>query len=280
MNRRAFSIAVLACCLAFIGVPRTSAAEPNPSPASGPHIVFLVSKDPSNYKAHETIPVFAEMLRNRYGCSCTVIRGEGEPTAFRFPGLKAIRDADLLVVFFRRRAPSNEQLGMIREYLAAGKPLVGIRTANHAFAVKGTIAKGHGKWDTFCSEVLGCGNHGYGPGELGTDVRFAVGAADNPILANVKPTRWHSGGSLYLVKPIDKAATVLLTGSVGDKSEPVAWTRMYRKSRVFYTSLGYQDDFQLPQFTKLLVNGLFWAMDRPTPTEAASAGVQLELELN
>lgn len=279
MNRRAFSIAMLACCLAFSGVLRTSAAEPNPSRTDGPSIVFLVSEDPLNYKATQTIPVFAEMLRNRYGCSCTVIRGEGEPSAFRFPGLEAIRDADLLVVFFRRRAPSDEQMGMIREYLAAGKPLVGIRTANHAFAVK-KVAKGHGKWDTFCSEVLGCGNHGYGPDALGTDVRVAAGAADNPILANVKPTRWHGNGSLYLVKPIDKTAKVLLTGSVGDKSEPVAWTRMYRKSRVFYTSLGYQDDFKLPQFTNLLVNGLFWAMDRPTPTKAASAGVQLELKLN
>jgi len=277
MNQRSFLSAVLACHVVLGGGIMAFAAEPNPSQTDGPSIVFLVSKDPSNYKAHETIPVFAEMLRNRYGCSCTVIRGEGEPSAFRFPGLKAIRNADLLVVFFRRRAPSNEQMGMIREYLAAGKPLVGIRTANHAFAVKGTIAKGHGKWDTFCSEVLGCGNHGYGPGELGADVRVAAGVADNPILANVKPTWWHSGGSLYLVKPIDKTATVLLTGSVGDKSEPVAWTRMYRKSRVFYTSLGYPDDFQLPQFTNLLVNGLFWAMDRPTPTEAASAGVRLEL---
>lgn len=271
---------MLACLVVLGGEFTTFGAEPSSSRTDGPSIVFLVSEDPNNYKATQTIPAFAEMLRNRYGCSCTVIQGEGEPGAFRFPGLEAIRDADLLVVFFRRRAPSNEQLGMIREYLAAGKPLVGIRTANHAFAVRGAVAKGHGKWDTFCSEVLGCGNHGYGPGELGTDVCVAAGAADNPILANVKPTRWHGGGSLYLVEPIDKAATVLLTGSVGDKSEPVAWTRMYRKSRVFYTSLGYPDDFKLPQFTKLLVNALFWAMDRPTPTEAASAGVQLELELN
>ncbi len=277
MNRRSFLSVVLAYLVVLGGGVMALAAEPNPPRTDGPSIVFLVSEDPLNYKATQTIPVFAEMLRNRYGCSCTVIRGEGEPNAFRFPGLEAIRDADLLVVFFRRRAPSDEQMGMIREYLAAGKPLVGIRTANHAFAVKGTIAKGHGKWDKFCSEVLGCGNHGYGPDALGTDVRFAAGAADNPILANVKPTRWHGNGSLYLVKPIDKAATVLLTGSVGDKSEPVAWTRMYRKSRVFYTSLGYPDDFQLPQFTNLLVNGLFWAMDRPAPTEAASAGVQLEL---
>ena len=158
---------------------------------------------------------------------------------------------------------------LIREVALKGKPLLGIRTANHALAVRRKIAKGHAKWDTFCRDVLGCGNHGYGPEALGSEVRVVRENADHPILAGVQPTQWHSNGSLYLVKPIDKAATVLLMGSVGDKSEPVAWTRRCGKSRVFYTSLGYPDDFKLPQFSGLLINGVFWAMDRPVPENTA-----------
>jgi type 1 glutamine amidotransferase len=36
-------------------------------------------------------------------------------------------------------------------------------------------------------------------------------------------------------------------------------------SRVFFTSLGHVDDFQTPRFETVLVNALFWAMDRPVP---------------
>jgi type 1 glutamine amidotransferase len=231
--------------------------------ADSPRIVFLISEDPANYEATKTIPVFARMLADRYGCRTTVIQGEGEPNAFHFPGLEAIKDADLLVIFFRRRALSTEQLGMIRAYLAAGKPLVGLRTANHAFSVRGKVAEGYEKWWEFPPDVLGCGNHGYGPAKAGTDVAALPEAADQPILAGVKPTKWHSNGNLYLVAPIDKKATVLLTGSVGDKTEPIAWTRHYNRSRVFYTSQGYPDDFTLPQFRTMLTNAIFWAMARP-----------------
>jgi type 1 glutamine amidotransferase len=40
----------------------------------------------------------------------------------------------------------------------------------------------------------------------------------------------------------------------------VAWTRQYNKSRVFYTSLGHQDDFQQPHFQSLLTNAVQWAL--------------------
>lgn len=232
-----------------------------------PHLVFLISEDPSNYEAHKTIPAFAQMLRHEHGFRCTVIQGEGQPGAFRFPGLEVLKKADLLVIFFRRRALSAEQLGLIRGHLKAGKPLVGIRTANHAFSVRGAVGEGHQKWWEFVPEVLGCKNRGYGP--LGVDVSAAPGAAKHPILAGVKLEKWHSKGSLYLVKPIDPKATVLLIGSAGDKTEPIAWTRNCKGSRIFYTSLGYPDDFKLAPFRRLLVNGIRWALGKPArPADA------------
>lgn len=230
-----------------------------------PHVVFLMSEEPNNYEAHKTIPVFAKMLHDRYGCRCTVLQGEGEPGSFRFPGLKAIETADLLVMFFRRRALPDEQLAMIHAHLAAGKPLVGIRTANHAFSVTGSVAEGHGKWWEFVPDVLGCGNHGYGSARLGADVNIVPEAAKHPILSGIAFEKWHSNGCLYFVAPIDKKATVLLRGSVEGKTEPIAWTRKYNASRVFYTSLGYPDDFKESQFRALLVNAVFWAMDKPVP---------------
>ena len=227
-----------------------------------PHLVFLVSKDPSNYEAYKTIPLFAQMLRHKYGFRCTVIQGEGEPNAFRFPGLEVLKEADLLVIFFRRRALSTEQLGLIHGHLKLGKPLVGIRTANHAFSVNEDVSKGYQKWWEFVPEVLGCKNRGYGSNEAGTDVAVVPEAAEHPILQGVQLRKWHSGGSLYLVNPlVDTNATVLLTGFTENKVEPIAWTRRYGTSRIFYTSLGHPDDFKFAQFRRLLINGICWALD-------------------
>ena len=231
---------------------------------SPPKIVFLLSEDPSNYEATRTIPVFAKELTDKYGCRCQIIQGEGKPGAFTFPGLETIKDADLLVVFFRRRALTSEQYALIRNYLKSGKPLLGIRTANHAFSVHEEPAKGHEKWWEFVPEILGCKNRGYGSSEKGGDVSHVAEAAGHPILKGVTPTNWHTKGCIYLVAPmLDKKATLLMTAATEGKVEPVAWTRDYGKSRVFYTSLGYPDDFDLPQFRTMLTNGIFWAMNRP-----------------
>ena len=228
-----------------------------------PHVVFLINEDPDNYEAPRTIPVFAESLRREHNMMVTVLLGEGERAAFRFPNLEVISGADLIVVFARRIALPHDQLDLIRSYLKQGKPLVGIRTANHAFSVTGQVGDGHEAWPEFVSEILGCENRGYGPQEAGVDVAILPEAKNNPVLTGVEPTRWHSEGSIYHVAPLlDRDATVLVTGRLKEKVEPIAWTRYTAdQSRVFYTSLGYPSDFDKPQFRNLLVNGIFWALD-------------------
>ncbi len=227
-----------------------------------PHIVFMVTEDPHNYEAHASIPPFAEMLRDEHGFEATVIEGEGEPEAFYFPGLDALTEADLLVVFFRRRALSEEQMGLIRDYLEAGNPLVGIRTANHAFSVRDDAAEGYEDWWDFVPDILGCENRGYGPVEPGTEVSVAPGAEEHPILDGVEPLTWRSEGNVYLVDPlIDEDAQPLLIGEAEEHTEPIAWTRETGYGgRVFYTSLGYPSDFEVPAFRTLLVNGIRWAL--------------------
>lgn len=230
-----------------------------------PHIVFLISEDPNNYEAHKTIPKFADLLRREYGFKASVLLGEGERTSFRFPGLDTLATADLLVVFSRRIALGHEQINEIKNYLKKGKPLIGIRTANHAFSLaKSEVPKdGYESWDEFVAEILGCQNRGYGPVELGTDVSIVPEAATHPILKGITPAQWHSVGNIYHVTPLlDQNATVLLTGKAGDKVEPIAWTRMAGKSRVFYTSLGYPADFEVKQVQNLLVNGIRWALNK------------------
>ena len=260
--------ATVAVLLLTISVFNAWALNPQlPGQNDKPHIVFLISEDPDNYEATRTIPVFADLIMREHGFKVTVLLGEGDRAAFRFPGLEVLSQADLLVVFCRRVALSHEQINMIKNYLKRGKPLVGIRTANHAFSVRGEIGNGFEAWPEFVPDILGCENRGYGPPESGTDVAMVPSAKDNPILKGFEPAQWHSPGSLYLVAPLlDKEAIVLVTGKVQEKVEPIAWTRYTAdKSRVFYTSLGFPSNFGASQFHNLLVNGIYWALNLKAP---------------
>ncbi len=222
-----------------------------------PHVVFAIHED--EYHADKTLPRFAQLLADRHGCRATILLGDGDRG---IPGLEALKTADALVLYVRRKALPKEQMAMLHAYLDAGKPLVGLRTASHAFSTKKPSPPGMEQWVTFDGDVLGGNYHGHGPNRAGTDVRLAPGAAGDPILRGVTPDAWHSTGSLYYAAPIDKQAKVLLNGSAQGKTEPIAWTRTYKGGRVFYTSLGHVDDFEQPQFQRLLVNAVRWAMNR------------------
>lgn len=238
--------------------------KPRGADSKPPHIVFLVSEDPLNYKATQTIPPFAKTLSETHGYKTTVLVGEGEKLeAHHFPGLDSLTNADLLVVFCRRLALKPEQMNLIKGYLKKGKPVIGLRTANHGFSVRDTVAEGYEDWWGFVPEILGCENRGYEPEELGTDVKVIAEQATHPILKGIDPaTPWRSNGQVYKVAPlIDSTATVLLTGSTENVTEPFAWTRKTADgSPVFYTALGYPDDFQNPQFLKLINNAIEWIL--------------------
>ena len=229
-----------------------------------PHIVFLISEDPLNYEAHKTIPLFAEMLNREFDFQVTVLLGEGKHGSFRFEGLDILSEADLLVVFCRRVALPHNQLEIIKQYLKNGKPLVGLRTANHAFSVRAEVADGFEGWWGFVPDILGCENKGYEPEKLGTEVKVVSESVDHPILKDIEVSKWYSKGQVYKVAPlIDNNAVVLLTGQAKNKSklQPIAWTRQTaHKSHIFYTSLGYPDDFEYAPFRNLLINGIHWAM--------------------
>ncbi len=229
-----------------------------------PHVAFLVSDD--HYLADKTLPIFAQMLRQRHGLHCTVMHGLGTSD---IPHTGELESVDCLVVFVRRLALPKQQLDRLRRYVAAGKPVVGLRTASHAFDTHGKHLEGQDEWPEFDAQVLGGNYHGHEANQPGTDIRVLPDKTDHPILAGVEPLQWHSAGSLYNVSPLRADATLLMTGSLGDVVEPITWTCQRDGGRVAYSALGYPDDFKQPQFRRLLVNMIFWAMDReaPKPTD-------------
>jgi nicotinamidase-related amidase/type 1 glutamine amidotransferase len=248
-------------CPTAISTDITAAAPSQFSSDKRPHIVFLLGE--REYRTTTTVPAFAEAYLAPAGFRCTYIHAASHNDATRkhdFPGFDAVRSADLLFVSIRRRGLKPEQLDLIRAHLDAGKPLVGIRTASHAFHTRGKHPKGHAEWETFDPEVLG-GNYAghHGPKHQPT-ITLAPAAKDHPILRGVKP--FPSGGSLYKVRPLAKSATPLLIGTIPDAPpEPVAWTHTHKKARIFATSLGHWDDFQNPHFLRLLTNAIHWATE-------------------
>ncbi|MHC4656309.1 MAG: ThuA domain-containing protein [Planctomycetota bacterium] len=229
-------------------------------------VVFISAE--SEYGAAESLPGFAHELETKYGLYCEVLQGSTEksgPERHEIVGMEALEKADLVVVFARRRAFPQEQMKYLHLYLGMGKPLIGLRTASHAFDARGKGPKDHAEWPMFDSKVLGGNYHGhYGRGPT-TTVTPADGAERHTILAGVR-TPFTSISSLYEASPLMKSTKTLLIGTIPDKEpEPIAWTNRYRKSRIFYTSLGHVDDFKNPQFRQLLINAVFWAMEKPVP---------------
>jgi len=258
MNLKSILPAVLILAVSLLNI--------NPLSGQGktgkPNVVFLISEDTLNYEAHLTIPPFADSLRKAGLFNTTVLKGHGKHESFRFESLAALDKADVLVVFCRRVALPHAQMEKIRSFIKSGKPVVGIRTANHGFSVRGKMAvEGHEAWWGFVPDILGHENKGYEPEPLGTLVEVKPENSGHPILKGISQKPWKSNGSTYKVSPlIDPEVEVILTGSTPNVKEPAAWTRKNDYGgKVFYTSLGYPKDFSESQFRQLIVNALTWA---------------------
>ncbi|MCA9119505.1 MAG: isochorismatase family protein [Planctomycetaceae bacterium] len=239
----------------FTGKPPFVFAE-----ASQPHVVFMIGEQ--EYETKVTLPVFAEKHLAPRGIRSTIIHAD-EMDKNHFAGLAALKTADLLFVSVRRRSLPKEELDLVREFVAAGKPVVGIRTASHAFHTKGEHPEGHDEWQAFDGEVLGGNYHGHHANGVTSVLSLAEGATGHAILDGVSVTSFIGGGSLYQVSPLAKSAQPLIFGTIPDHpTEPVAWTNQRGNHRVFYTSLGHVSDFSSDDFNRLLANAVVWALER------------------
>ncbi len=226
-----------------------------------PHLVIVSAED--EYKTEETLPPFALAELGR-AFKISTVYGDAEDRS-TLPGADLIREADLLLLSVRRRNLPKEQLDLFRAHLAAGKPLVGIRTASHAFHQRDEAPPaGLDEWRDFDATVLGGHYTGHHGSKIATFARVVAGAAAHPILASVPGGEFTTHGSLYQNTPLREGTEVLMTGRAEGiaQPEPVAWTHVSPGGgRVFYTSLGHPRDFEAPAFRALLRNALYWACD-------------------
>lgn len=229
-----------------------------------PHVVMLIGE--REYETAKTLPVFARQ-RLYQSMKVTCVTADAD-SPNQFPGIQAIHDADLLLVSVRRRTLPTADLKIVRDYVASGRPVVGIRTASHAFSLRGKPApEGHASWEQFDAEVFGGNYQGHHGNKQDSDIKSYVwGAVDGsqkvdwPMLSSVeqRTTSW-----LYKTSPLQPGANVLMMGRVGARQphEPVSWTFIHQGGgRSFYTSLGHPDDFEQEAFQAMLKAGIEWAL--------------------
>ena len=196
------------------------------------------------YDSEASLSIFQHYIEKNHPVQATQIIYQSEDD---YQSLEPLQNTDVLLVFTRRLNTTGKELDYFKTYCAEGKPIVGVRTASHAYQ----------NWLDFDKDVLGGDYQGhYGAGPI-AHAEINPSAKDHPILQGI--SNFESYGSLYKNPAIAADTTLLLTGKTEEYTEPVAWTRSHQGGRVFYTSLGHQRDFEVEMFLRLLANAVLWA---------------------
>lgn len=204
----------------------------------------------TEYKSEASLKALQTELETKHAAKVTA--SWVKDGAKELPDADAIPKADLLIVFARRLKLPPEQMAVVRKHWESGKPVVGIRTASHAFENADNA--------TFDRKVLG-GNY---QGHFGSEpVKVAnVGdAAKHPVLEGVGP---FESSKLYKEGPLAESAVLLQQGTIESKNEtrPVTWVHEYNGGRMFYTSLGVPSDFENDNFRRMIINAILWTTRR------------------
>src|SRR5690606_17211017 len=277
--------------------------EGDSGPGYGKHIV-LISGD-EEYRSEEALPQLGKILARHHGFQCTVLfavdpaTGEINPNVRNnIPGLEALKSADLMIIATRFRDLPDDQMKYIVDYIESGKPVIGMRTATHAFNIRKDSAYHKYDWryggeeypKGFGKQVLGetwVAHHGRHKHESTRGI-VAPDAAGHPILRGIADGDIWGPTDVYTVNlplPGDSRPRVLgrvckRPGEVGERDRffgmgpedpplegekngpmmPVAWTRTYNGARVCCTTMRSSTDLLSEGLRRLLVNAAYWCL--------------------
>ena len=197
--------------------------------------IVLVSGD-EEYRSEEALPQLAKILTTHHGFNSQVLFAQDPEVPGvinanylnNIPGLENLNDADLMVIFTRFRALPDDQMAHIENFIKAGKPVIGIRTATHAFNFSkvedssykhyGNYYDGDDEWkDGFGRLVLGekwISHHGHHRHQSARGVT-APGAASHPILNGIESGDIWGPSDVYGVRlPLPGDSQPLVLGQV------------------------------------------------------------------
>ena len=250
-----------------------------------------------------------KILSQRHGFDCTVLFGvndeglvdptmpvhpkKGEEDKFKqhnIPGLEHLAKADLLIFVTRLLTLPDDQLKHITDYFDSGKPIIGLRTANHGFRSQlpyeidgkrvnigqilgGAFMKHHGNWHQDSTR-----------GDVIPEMK------DHPILTGVKDI-WGLSDVYRTFKEgtgLPEGCTALVMGQpligreYGGKDNPkkeplpVVWfkgweTTSGKTARVLQSTMGSGKDLESADLRRLIVNAAYWSLEMEEKISADSS---------
>lgn len=255
--------------------------EGDEGPGAGMHVV-LISGD-EEYRSEESCPMLGKILSQHHGFKCTVLFAIDPDTGIinpeiqtNIPGLEALKTADVMILATRFRNLPDAQLQPILDYVNAGKPIIGLRTATHAFNTGSKL--GGLDWNNFGLDILGekwAGHHGKHKSQGARGV-IVEANAKHPILNGVDDI--FAPSDVYGVKNLDESeATILVRAAVtetldpdskiisGEKNNPAQaaiWLREYtapsgKMGTALTSTMGASVDFKSAGLRRVVVNGVF-----------------------
>jgi type 1 glutamine amidotransferase len=205
--------------------------------------------------------------------------------------LEHLEKADLVIFFTRLLTLSSEQQEQIVSYIDSGKPIMGLRTANHGFRTP-LPYKIAGRQVRFGEDVLGGtfrGHHGnwHQDSTRGDPLESMQG---HPVLIGVQDIwgpsdvyrTFEEGGQL----PAGCTALVygqpLIGREQGGNSNPdkeplpIVWIKDWKTTggktaRVFHSTMASGKDFESPGLRRLVVNAAYWCLQLEDKISADSS---------
>ncbi len=261
-------------------------------PGRGKRIV-LVSGD-EEYRSEQGLPQLGKILAKYHGFTCTVLfainpaDGTIDPVYTRnIPGLEALDRADLMIIATRFRDLPDDQMRHFVRYVESGRPIIGMRTATHAFNIPpgktySRYSFNSKDWDGgFGRQILGETwiNHHGDHGRQSTRGVIAPGMESKPLVRGCEDI-WVPTDVYEVRLPLPGDSQPVVLGAVlagmqptdqpipGPKNHPmmpVAWTKTYRGAqgqtgRVFTTTMGAAVDLRSEGLRRLLVNATYWCL--------------------
>jgi len=259
----------------------------------GRHVVLIAAEQ--EYRSEQSMPMLARMLARHHGFNCTVlfavnaeglvdptqkIRWQDKTVVHNIPGLQHLKSADLMILHSRLLTLPDEQVQHIVDYIDSGRPILGIRTANHGF-LENFPYELNGKKVRFGDDVLGGAFRGH-HGNWHRDSTRGIVVEDqrgHPILRGVKDV-W-GPSDVYRTYPEGKSlpqgCTALMFGQplTGRSHEdppnkkkiplPIAWTKTWTGSkgipaRVFHVTMGSAKDYESAGLRRMTTNAAYWCM--------------------
>ena len=275
--------------------------EGKSGPGKGKHIVLLSGDE--EYRSEEALPMLGKILSQLHGFKCTVLfpinptDGTIDPNVqTNIPGFEKVKEADLVVLFFRFRELPDEQMRHFVEHIEGGKPIIAIRTSTHAFQYSRNKKSPFAKYDWrnkewpggFGQQVLGDtwvshhGNHGT------QSARGVINKehGQHPVLRGVEdiwgPTDVYGiihlpadakvlvyGQVIEGMKPSDKP----VEGKKNDPMMPMIWVRDYKAEsgkvcRTLTSTIGAAVDLESEGLRRLFVNACYWMTGLDVPQKA------------